>query len=150
MKLLGGAVLLAVVLGVSGCASNLGAEYELMTSDVAADSTPGFVAEPQTEQDVIEAFDVSRLGGLDPDSTRYQGVRDGYAMFLAVQGENSVYFVGGEVGAESSWGAGGGTGNTVMGFEPIEGGPVFQYLPHGTGDLPDGWSALSEWVAVQD
>lgn len=145
---------------LAGCATlgdgqgaNVLGESELVESAVPADSIPSFLAEPQDANDVVPDFDIA-ASGMDPDSIRYQGRKDGMDLFLGVAGTNTVRLITQVVEDPKQLSWGGSVGNRVFGssheWESPDGDITVQYLPQGTSQAPDGWSAFSEWLIVRD
>lgn len=153
MRTIGVLLLAGLALSLTGCGSTmfadrlLGSVDPLVTSTVPRDSVPGFLAEPQDEDDVIDELDLAVLG-IDPASVHYQGVWEGQEVFLAVSGGNAVKVITGIDGEPEGWGAGGSLGNSVIGLSETD-EMTLQYLPQGTTAVPKGWSALSDWVIVR-
>lgn len=157
MKVLGGVLILACALLLSGCA--VGGDpvaaspgVELVVSTVPSDSVPGFLSEPQDEFDVVDEFDVAATG-VDPASIRFQGEWGGREIFLGVSGKTTVNLIVGIDGDPGEWGTGRSIGNAVIGTNPDwtskSGETTLQYVPQGTEEVPEGWSALSEWIIVR-
>jgi hypothetical protein len=136
-----------VVAGLlTGCSSAGGSGDELVKSTVDRSTVPGFVSEEQGERDVITGFDVTGLG-IDPATTRYQGVWDGQDVYLGVAGHSTVHVITVPLENPEEWGSGSSIGNSVLG----RGDPLsLQYLPQGTAVVPDGWSDLSDWMIIRD
>lgn len=147
------AVLIALSL-LSGCASTSSeaadgstqvTEDALMTSDADRQSIPAFLSTPQEDDDLLppEGRDL----GVDPASTRLQGEWREQTIYLAVQGANDVQLLVGD--EDAGFGVGGGSGNSVLGHVAEDGSYQIQYVPQGTSDIPDGWTALSDFVMVK-
>jgi hypothetical protein len=117
----------------------------ILTSDVDPTTAPGFAATPQVDADVLPASEL--MPSIDGASTRFQGHWDGRDVYLALTRNGSVAMVTVPGGTGSS------SGNSVLALSElsdVEGDDVgLVYLPQGTSDLPDGWRAMTDWVAVR-
>lgn len=160
MRKVGGFFVVCVTLLLAACApsgegqsANSVSQSALVESTVPADSPPSFLAEPQDANDIVPEFDVA-ASGMDPDSIRYQGRKDGMDLFLGVAGTNTVRLITQVVEDPTQLSWGGSVGNRVFGssheWESGNGDITVQYVPQGTSQAPDGWSAFSEWLIVRD
>jgi hypothetical protein len=145
-----------VVAGLSGCSSlwdsrDDGRADDILTSDVDPQSVPDFLSDPPGPDDALPAAASSALSaGIDPASVRYQGVWHGIGIYLAVAGVSEVELVQvpEDAPSEVSWGST--TGNSPIGAARDDHPEVeLVYLPQGTGDLPSGWTAFSDWIATR-
>jgi len=155
MRTLASILVLGSAILLSGCAASppvdeVAAEPALLETTVPRDSVPGFLSEPQVEEDQVQNDFLDSVG-IDPASIRLQGAVEGERIYLAVKaGSNSVQIIHGTPGTDA-WGSGGSLGNGVLGSSlTMMGEGHMQYLPQGTGDLPEGWTAFSDWIAVPD
>jgi hypothetical protein len=140
MKLLRGILAIGAVLVMSGCSILLG-------TDVDPASTPAFLATPQVDEDVVTEMNVSVVG-ITPESTRFQGEWEGREVYLGVIDESTVALILGVPGAADTWGTMSSSGNVVLGFSLTE-EVTLKYLPQGTGSIPEGWEALSDFVITR-
>lgn len=143
---------------VSGCAAGdassrstapafVGPGSELVTSEVPPTSAPAFLSTPQDEIDLLPPHAIAVLK-VDPATARFQGKWNGKEVYLAVAGAVAVRVVTGITGDDESWASGGSLDNRVIGLSDDESGSL-QYLPQGTGTVPNGWTALSDFVIVK-
>ena len=140
---------------LSGCAVDGGTALpvdDLVVSTVPSSSVPDFLAEAQDESDIVDEFDVTSFG-VAVNSIRFQGEWGGREIFLGVSGEATVNFLVGVDDEPTEWGVGRSIGNSVIGTNTDwldqTGRTTVQYLPQGTEEVPEGWSALSDWVIVR-
>lgn len=123
----------------------------LLTTDVAADSQPAFLADPQDPDHVIPT-DLAETFGVDPENVRYQGVWHGEDVYLYSM-SGTVGMIGVDRADPSLSHAGQGAGNSPVAWEAGDTTDekwILQYLPQGTGDLPDGWTAFSPHLAASE
>ena len=152
MRILTGAAVLATVILLAGCASDTVGpgddSDDLVTSTVGRETIPEFLAEPQEPRD-LEAVEAIDLFEVDPDSYRYQGEWEGKDVYLAYVHGITVHLITGTPG-EEGWSDASTIGNAVLGLGSGTGEELgLQYLPQGTADVPEGWTALSDWVIVR-
>lgn len=150
---------MAVSLPLGGCAAltevvgqqNLQFEDpagDLVVSEVDQDAVPLYLAVPPTEADVIPAKAAASFN-IDSETVRYQGQWDGKNIYL-VSRNNAVSVIQGIPGDENSWGMGSTDGNHVLGMTTDDSPEVtLQYLPAGTADVPEGWTALSGFIITR-
>ncbi len=143
-----------VTLGlVSGCGTaESGADpdpaVDLVETDVSPTSTPLFLEQPQGDLD--ELPEEAAFASADPASVRYQGMWERQAVYLAVSDDYRVELIVGVVGDESTWASNSSDGNVVIGLGVGDTGEVgSQYVPHGSDDPPEGWTALSDFIIVR-
>jgi hypothetical protein len=146
MKGFGGVLVVGVAVLLSGCASVTGGG--LVTSDIDPSSKPAFLAIAQEPSDIVDEIDVASRG-IDPGTTRFQGEWEGHDVYLGVSGESTVNVITGVPGDEDTWGSGSSNGNVVIGYGLYE-EITMQYLPHGSANPPEGWTALSDYMIVRE
>ena len=150
------AIALAATL-LSGCspAAVVLDRSPLIPTEVAPDSRPAFVDDPQ---DASHPLPASVAEGLRLDdevlaTVRYQGDWYGQHLYL-YDGHGTVILLGVELDDPDLWNTGSSAGNVPFAMESgdlTEGEEWFlQYVPQGTADLPDGWTAFSPWLASRD
>lgn len=138
---------------VSGCATarsdaDRDPSLDLVETDVSPTSTPLFLEQPQGEDD--ELPEEAAFASADPASVRYQGTWEGQAVYLAVSDSYRVELIVGVFGDESTWASNSSDGNVVIGLGfGSTGEPGLQYVPHGSADPPQGWTALSDFIIVR-
>jgi len=150
----GGLVVVAIAAAVlSGCAvpTALADPSPLLPSEVSADSPPAFLDDPIDPEHPLPD-EVATSFNVDPADARYQGEWYGEGLYLS--GTNgTVRLIGVDLDDPELWHAGGGLGNSPFAMESgdtTDDEWMLQYLPQGTADLPDGWTAFSPWLASRD
>ena len=121
----------------------------LIPSDVAPDSAPGFLADPVDPDHPLPPA-VAETYDLDPAAVWFQGEFESEAVYLYVAGAVDAGMVTFDIVDPGMSASGRTTGNSPMGLDVIapDGDRwILQYVPQGTADLPDEWTALSDWVA---
>jgi hypothetical protein len=126
-------------------------ESPFLPTDVAPDSRPAFLDDPidperALPQAVADAF------ALDVEGARYQGEWYGEDVYL-YSANDILWMVGVDLDDPESWHTGGGFGNSPFAWESgdtTDDEWFLQYVPQGTADLPDGWTAFSPWIASRD
>ena len=96
---------------------------------------------------------VAEVLGVDPATARFQGEFEGEAVSLYVVASADVGMLAFEVDDPGMAGSGTADGNSPMGLsvgDPPGDRWLMQYVPQGTADLTDGWTALSAWVAWRE
>lgn len=159
MKLRGFLTFVAAVALLSGCTAAPPAPEEtpatlptLIPTTVDPETTPGFLLDPEDQDHPLPAA-VADANGVDVEFARYQGELGGDAVYLSVVKPGDVIMLTFEVAEPGTGGSGTTAGNSPMGISVGEPGGdrwMLQYLPQGTEELPDGWTALSTWVASRE
>jgi hypothetical protein len=141
------AFLLSATLLLAGCASSSVDDYNppIVTTTVAINSTPGFLATPQTQADKLG----STINNVEASSTRYQGSVHGTKVFLGVQGGahggNTVVLL---YNMNKGFGAGNSIGNTVL-TALLPHNYWAEYVPQGANvNTLKGFVPLSKWIIV--
>lgn len=141
---------------LSGCAATplFVDESPLLTSDVAADSPPAFADVPADPAHPLPDATAETLG-LDEETAqtvRYQGDWFGEQLYL-YDGHGTVFLLGVSIDDPEMWHTGSSLGNVPFAMESgdtTDDEWMLQYLPQGTADLPDGWTAFSPYLASRD
>lgn len=148
----GGFLVFACALAVlTGCAdpSPSAGSSPLIPTDVSADTVPAFLDEPQDPVDAIPP-EVADTFNVDPAYARYQGVWYGEDVYLSVA-SGTVMMIGVNREDPSLMHAGHSNGNVPFAWESGDTTDekwILQYLPQGTADLPDGWTAFSSYLGA--
>jgi len=149
-------VLVAVVAVMGGCSAvsrtpleTPGIAPSLIPSDIDPDRRAGFLDDPPDADHPLPPA-VAETFGVDDASARYQGELTGEAVYLYVVDPDDVGMLTFEVDDPGMAGAGTAAGNSAFGLSVADGKLLVQYLPQGTADIPDGWIALSSWVAWRE
>lgn len=146
------ATVCAVVL-LTGCAAPTPFvdESPFLPTDVAADSRPGFLDDP-VDPDLVLPETLVDAPGMQVETARYQGEWYGEHLYL-YDGHGTVYLLGVSIDDPEMWHTGSSAGNVPFAMESgdtTDDEWFLQYVPQGTADLPEGWTAFSPWLASRD
>jgi hypothetical protein len=148
--LLAAASALALLTGCSAPVPVAG-DSALLPTEVAPDSRPGFLDDPQ-DPDLDLPATLLAAPAIDVDTVRYQGEWFGDDLYL-YEGDGTVYLLGVSTEDPELWHTASSLGNVPFALESGDATDdewLLQYLPQGTTALPDGWTAFSPWLASRD